>query len=76
MSIDDQSFFEQLLLEIRGARIQYSSWKKGKENEQKIFEIQLLENLDDSNSSPSNIEKIKHADLKHSVKIIWLFLEN
>ena len=73
LSIDDQSFFDQLLLEIRGARIQYSSWKNEKENEQKIFEIQLLENLDDSNSSPSNIENIKHADLKHSVKIIWLF---
>ena len=36
LSIDDQSFFEQLLLEIMGATIQYSSWKKKqKENEQK-----------------------------------------
>ena len=69
LSIDDQSFFEQLLLEIRGARIQYSSWKKEKENEQKVFEIQLMENLDDSNSSPSTIEKLKQARSRLSCRI-------
>ena len=64
LSIDDQSFFEQLLLEIRGATIQYSSWKKNKKktNKKKIEkEINFLENLDDSNSLPSTIEKLKQA---------------
>ena len=27
LPIEDQSFFEQLLLEIKGATIQYASWK-------------------------------------------------
>ena len=44
LSIDDQSFFEQLLLEIRDATIQYSSWKKKqKENEQKTFKIKQIQ---------------------------------
>ena len=40
LPIEDQSFFEQLLLQIKGATIQYSSWKKTKqkENEQKTLE--------------------------------------
>ena len=37
LSIDDQSFFEQLLLEIRGATIQYSTWKKTKRKRIKII---------------------------------------
>ena len=64
LSIDDQLFFEQLLLEIRGATILFSSRKKkDKENDQKLLEeeIQFLENINDSNSSPDIIEKLAQA---------------
>ena len=51
-TIDDQLFFEILLLEIRGATISYSSHKKRKENQEeirirkRIEELELLDNLD------------------------------
>ena len=63
-SVDDQLFFEQLLLEIRGATILFSSRKKkNKENEQKLLEEEILslENLDESNTSPQIIEKLTQA---------------
>jgi exonuclease III len=66
-TIDDQSFFEQLLLCIRGETIRYSSTKKRKqEKNTKLLEEEInhLETLRNSQDSPELLEKLRIAQNK------------
>ena len=66
-TINDQLFFETLLMEIRGRTISYASFKKKKENieeEQLNFDIQDLESRDSLSDELINILEVKRNNLK------------
>ena len=86
LNIDDQLFFEMLLMEIRGKTISYSSFKKKQEKDKEnkiIEEISRLEekddmtniNLDDIENKKKELQELRQTKLKGSIlrsKAQWI----
>ena len=58
--IDDQLFFEVLLMEIRGKSISYATFKKKKIDKQEQNLIQDINSLQENNSDNKSIEEKQH----------------